>query len=114
MKITSAAGKLADPSILVNVPKLIAAYYELRPDPSDPRQRVVFGTSGHRRSVEGLLVGRLGVGVEENAGASFLRRDGNVWTTDKDGIIPWLLSADYARMGNIQARSITNSLTRAA
>ena len=50
MKINSAAGKSADPSILVNVPKLITAYYELRPDPSDPRQRVVFGTSGHRGS----------------------------------------------------------------
>jgi phosphoglucomutase len=34
----------------VNVPKLITAYYELRPDPGDPRQRVVFGTSGHRGS----------------------------------------------------------------
>ena len=50
MKISSAAGKPADPSMLVNVPKLITAYYELRPDPSDPRQRVVFGTSGHRGS----------------------------------------------------------------
>lgn len=50
MKISSAAGKPADPTILVNVPKLITDYYELRPDPSDPRQRVVFGTSGHRGS----------------------------------------------------------------
>jgi len=50
MEISSAAGKPADPSILVNIPKLITAYYELRPDPSDPRQRVVFGTSGHRGS----------------------------------------------------------------
>lgn len=50
MKISPAAGKPADPSILVNVPKLVTAYYELRPDPSDPRQRVVFGTSGHRGS----------------------------------------------------------------
>ena len=50
MKISSAAGKPADPSILANVPKLITAYYELRPDPGDPRQRVVFGTSGHRGS----------------------------------------------------------------
>ena len=50
MTINSAAGKPADPSILVNVPKLVTAYYELRPDPSDPRQRVVFGTSGHRGS----------------------------------------------------------------
>jgi phosphoglucomutase len=50
VKISSAAGQPADPSILVNVPKLITAYYEQRPDPSDPRQRVVFGTSGHRGS----------------------------------------------------------------
>src|SRR6202050_3285652 len=48
MKVSPAAGKPADPSILVNVPKLVTAYYELRPDPSDPRQQVVFGTSGHR------------------------------------------------------------------
>ena len=50
MKIDAAAGKPADPSILVNVPKLVTDYYALRPDPSDPRQRVVFGTSGHRGS----------------------------------------------------------------
>ena len=50
MTINPAAGKPADPSILVNVPKLITAYYELRPDPNDPGQRVVFGTSGHRGS----------------------------------------------------------------
>jgi phosphoglucomutase len=50
VKISPAAGKPADPSILVNVPKLITDYYELRPNPSDPRQRVVFGTSGHRGS----------------------------------------------------------------
>ncbi len=50
MTISPAAGKPADPSILVNVPKLVTSYYELRPDPGDPRQRVVFGTSGHRGS----------------------------------------------------------------
>jgi phosphoglucomutase len=50
VRIDSLAGKPADPSILVNVPKLVAAYYLLRPDPSDPRQQVVFGTSGHRGS----------------------------------------------------------------
>jgi phosphoglucomutase len=50
VKIDASAGKPADPSILVNVPKLVAAYYLLRPDPSDPRQQVVFGTSGHRGS----------------------------------------------------------------
>jgi phosphoglucomutase len=50
VKISSAAGKPADPSILVNVPKLLTAYYELRPNLTDPRQQVVFGTSGHRGS----------------------------------------------------------------
>ena len=50
MKISPAAGKPADPSILVNVPKLITDYYELQPDPNIPSQRVVFGTSGHRGS----------------------------------------------------------------
>ena len=50
MTINPAAGKPADPSILANVPKLVTDYYELRPDPCDPRQRVVFGTSGHRGS----------------------------------------------------------------
>ena len=50
MKVNAAAGKPADPSILVNVPKLVTAYYALRPDLTDARQRVVFGTSGHRGS----------------------------------------------------------------
>jgi len=50
VQISPAAGKPADPSILVNIPKLITDYYELRPDPSDRRQQVVFGTSGHRGS----------------------------------------------------------------
>lgn len=49
---------------------------------------------GFKWFVEGLLAGRLGFGGEESAGASFLRRDGSVWVTDKDGIIPCLLSAE--------------------
>ena len=44
------AGQLAKPSDLVDVPKLITAYYEDRPDPRVPEQRVTFGTSGHRGS----------------------------------------------------------------
>ena len=44
------AGKPADPASLVDVDALIAAYYDRRPDPSDPAQRVAFGTSGHRGS----------------------------------------------------------------
>jgi phosphoglucomutase len=48
----------------------------------------------------GLLDGSLGFGGEESAGATFLRRDGSVWTTDKDGIIAALLSAEItARTG---------------
>jgi len=50
MKINPRAGQLAVPSDLVDVPKLITAYYEDRPDPHVPNQRVVFGTSGHRGS----------------------------------------------------------------
>jgi len=44
------AGKPADPKDLVNVPRLVAAYYTGRPDPFEPSQRVAFGTSGHRGS----------------------------------------------------------------
>jgi phosphoglucomutase len=48
--VSPLAGKPAPPSILVDVARLIDAYYEGRPDPSVPAQRVVFGTSGHRGS----------------------------------------------------------------
>ena len=55
---------------------------------------------GFKWFVDGLLDGSLGFGGEESAGASFLRRDGKVWTTDKDGIIPGLLAAEMtARIG---------------
>jgi phosphoglucomutase len=50
MKISPLAGKPAEQSVLVNVPKLITSYYVEVPDPSVPAQRVVFGTSGHRGS----------------------------------------------------------------
>ncbi|HEX2834719.1 MAG TPA: phosphoglucomutase (alpha-D-glucose-1,6-bisphosphate-dependent) [Thermoanaerobaculia bacterium] len=49
---------------------------------------------GFKWFVDGLLDGGLGFGGEESAGASFLRRDGTVWTTDKDGIIMGLLAAE--------------------
>ncbi|WP_289008591.1 phosphoglucomutase (alpha-D-glucose-1,6-bisphosphate-dependent) [uncultured Thermomonospora sp.] len=49
---------------------------------------------GFKWFVPGLLEGSLGFGGEESAGASFLRRDGSVWTTDKDGIILALLAAE--------------------
>ncbi|MBN3946988.1 MAG: alpha-D-glucose phosphate-specific phosphoglucomutase [Nostoc sp. NMS7] len=50
MKISPLAGKLAPLEILVDVPRLITAYYTEVPDPSVPEQRVSFGTSGHRGS----------------------------------------------------------------
>jgi len=49
---------------------------------------------GFKWFVDGLISGSLGFGGEESAGASFLRRDGSVWTTDKDGLIPGLLAAE--------------------
>jgi phosphoglucomutase len=49
---------------------------------------------GFKWFASGLLDGSLGFGGEESAGASFLRRNGTVWTTDKDGLIPALLSAE--------------------
>jgi phosphoglucomutase len=50
MEVNSFAGKLAEPAMLVNVPKLVTSYYTEVPDPSVPAQRVMFGTSGHRGS----------------------------------------------------------------
>src|ERR1700691_800107 len=55
---------------------------------------------GFKYFVDGLLSGALGFGGEESAGASFLRRDGTAWTTDKDGIVMGLLAAEIlARTG---------------
>ncbi|MBA1229053.1 alpha-D-glucose phosphate-specific phosphoglucomutase [Pseudomonas viridiflava] len=55
---------------------------------------------GFKYFADGLYEGSLGFGGEESAGASFLRRDGTVWTTDKDGLIPALLAAEItARTG---------------
>src|SRR5512135_2539213 len=48
MKVSHSAGKPAEASMLVNVPRLVTAYYAEVPDPSVPQQRVAFGTSGHR------------------------------------------------------------------
>jgi phosphoglucomutase len=56
---------------------------------------------GFKWFVDGLVDGKLGFGGEESAGASFCRIDGRAWTTDKDGIVPALLSAEItARTGS--------------
>jgi phosphoglucomutase len=57
-------------------------------------RRLVEVPVGFKWFVAGLIDGSLGFGGEESAGATFLRRDGSVWTTDKDGIIPNLLAAE--------------------
>jgi phosphoglucomutase len=69
---------------------------------------------GFKWFVDGLFDGSLAFGGEESAGASFLRRDGTVWTTDKDGIVAALLSAEItARTGHDPAvtyRELTREL----
>ena len=57
-------------------------------------RRLVEVPVGFKWFVPGLLSGDLGFGGEESAGASFLRRDGTTWTTDKDGMILGLLAAE--------------------
>jgi len=54
---------------------------------------------GFKWFVDGLCDGSLGFGGEESAGASFLRRDGGAWSTDKDGIAPCLLAAEITARG---------------
>jgi phosphoglucomutase len=66
---------------------------------------------GFKWFVDGLLDSSLGFAGEESAGASFVRLDGSVWTTDKDGIIPCLLAAEItARLGR-DPREIYRELT---
>jgi phosphoglucomutase len=67
---------------------------------SDLGRRLVEVPVGFKWFVDGLLDGTIGFGGEESAGASFLRRDGGPWSTDKDGLIPCLLAAEMkARTG---------------
>ena len=60
----------------------------------DLRRRLAEVPVGFKWFVQGLLDGSYGFGGEESAGASFLRKDGSVWTTDKDGILLNLLAAE--------------------
>src|ERR1700680_624845 len=75
-------------------------------------RRLVETPVGFKWFVDGLSDGSFGIAGEESAGASFLRRDGSVWTTDKDGIILGLLAAEMtARTGQDPSQSFDN-LTR--
>jgi phosphoglucomutase len=67
---------------------------------------------GFKWFVPGLLSGALGFGGEESAGASFLRRDGTVWTTDKDGIILALLAAEIIASTGKDPGELYGELTR--
>jgi len=67
---------------------------------------------GFKWFVAGLLDGSLGFGGEESAGASFVRLDGSVWTTDKDGIIPSLLAAEITARTGRDPGEIYRELTR--
>ena len=68
---------------------------------------------GFKWFVDGLFDGSLGFGGEESAGASFLRKDGSVWTTDKDGIAPALLSAEITARTGRDPGEAYRELTRA-
>ena len=67
---------------------------------------------GFKWFVDGLLSGSLGFGGEESAGASFLRRDGSVWTTDKDGIVMGLLAAEMTAVTGRDPGELYQELTR--
>jgi len=67
---------------------------------------------GFKWFVDGLLDGSLGFGCEESAGASLCRIDGSVWTTDKDGIVPALLSAEMIAHTGSNPAALYRDLTR--
>ncbi len=67
---------------------------------------------GFKWFVDGLLGGSLGFGGEESAGASLLRRDGSVWTTDKDGLVMGLLSAEMTAVTGRDPGVLYQELTR--
>src|SRR6059036_984683 len=67
---------------------------------------------GFKWFVDGLMAASLGFGGEESAGASFLRRDGTVWTTDKDGIILGLLSAEMTAVTGRDPGDLYRDLAR--
>ena len=66
---------------------------------------------GFKWFVDGLLDGSLGFGGEESAGAAFVRLDGSVWTTDKDGIVPALLAAEITARTESDPGDIYQDLT---
>jgi len=78
----------------------------------DLRRRLAEVPVGFKWFVQGLLDGSFGFGGEESAGASFLRKDGSVWTTDKDGILLNLLAAEITATTGQDPGDCYQSLTR--
>jgi phosphoglucomutase len=66
---------------------------------------------GFKWFVDGLFNGSLGFGGEESAGATFVRKNGSVWTTDKDGIVPALLAAEITAKTGHDPGEIYKELT---
>jgi phosphoglucomutase len=75
-------------------------------------RRLVEVPVGFKWFVEGLSSGEFGFGGEESAGASFVRRDGTVWTTDKDGMILGLLAAEITARAGRDPGALYEELTR--
>jgi phosphoglucomutase len=75
-------------------------------------RRLVEVPVGFKWFVDGLVSGSIGFGGEESAGASFLRRDGAVWSTDKDGIILGLLAAEMTAVCGRDPGELYRDLTR--
>ncbi len=75
-------------------------------------RRLVETPVGFKWFVDGLIGGAFGFAGEESAGASFLRRDGSVWTTDKDGIILGLLAAEMTAKTRRDPSQLFDALTR--
>jgi phosphoglucomutase len=80
---------------------------------ADLGRRLLEVPVGFKWFVPGLLDGSVGFGGEESAGASFLRRDGSVWTTDKDGILLCLLASEItATTGRSPSEHYTDLVAR--
>ena len=78
----------------------------------DLRRRLAEVPVGFKWFVQGLIDGSFGFGGEESAGASFLRKDGSVWTTDKDGILLNLLAAEITATTGQDPGECYQTLTR--
>ena len=76
------------------------------------KRKLVEVPVGFKWFVSGLLDGSLGFGGEESAGASFLRRDGTVWSTDKDGIIMDLLAAEMMAKAGRDPSELYRDITK--